>query len=55
MKYLKKFENFDLGRFGQEQEEEENIARLNSEEEESDIMLKIEFDLILKKYFENSS
>ena len=36
MKYLKKFENFDLGRFGQEQEEEENIARLNSEEEEED-------------------
>jgi hypothetical protein len=36
MKYLKKFENFDLGRFGQEQEEEENIARLNLEEDEDD-------------------
>ena len=34
MKYLKKFENFDLGRFGQEHEEEENIAKLNLEEEE---------------------
>ena len=32
-----------------------DISFLNSEEEESDIMLKIEFDLILKKYFENSS
>jgi hypothetical protein len=36
MKYLKKFENFDLGRFGQEHEEEENIAKLNLEEEEED-------------------
>jgi hypothetical protein len=36
MKYLKKFENFDLGRFAQEQEEEENIAKLNLEEEEED-------------------
>jgi hypothetical protein len=36
MKYLKKFENFDLGRFAQEQEEEENIAKLNLEEDEED-------------------